>query len=522
MSSAAPPSLDTGATLALRNQKLTALLDVATALMEQRAIDPLLDIIMEESKKTVDAERCTLFLMARGGKELWSKIAHGLEGARVIRLPVGQGIAGHVAATGEPLNIADAYQDPRFNRAVDSATGFVTRSILCVPMLGRDRRVVGVVQALNHQGGAGAAGQGGADGPFTEDDAELLLALGAIAAASIENANLYEDIERLFEGFVTASVSAIEARDPTTSGHSERVATLSVVHLELLPQAGPPFAGVRAGAQEIRELRYAALLHDFGKVGVREHVLVKADKLYPHQLELIRGRFQRVRLEAEIEFLRARAALVDRVGRALARAEAAQLELSWRARDAELESMLAFVEKANRPTVLESGGFERLGAMGELLENDERMNLAIPRGSLNEAERREIERHVVHTHHFLQQIPWTRELARVPEIAGTHHEKLDGSGYPRGITGSAIPLEARIMTIADIYDALTASDRPYKAALPHGKALEILEGEAARGKIDRDLLTVFVEADVPARATALRSAGSLGGEATLELRPILR
>ncbi len=497
--------------LALRNQKLTALLDVATALIEQRAIDPLLDLIMEESKKTVDAERCTLFLVSNGGRELWSKIAHGLEGVRVIRMPVGQGIAGMVAQTGEPLNIPDAYEDPRFNRKVDVATGFVTRSILCVPMLGRDRRVVGVVQALNHAGG-----------PFTAADEELLLALGAIAAAAIENASLHEEIERLFEGFVTASVTAIEARDPTTSGHSDRVATLSVCCLELLPQAGPQFAHVPTGPQQIRELRYAALLHDFGKVGVRENVLVKADKLYPHQLDLIRARFQRVRLEAEIEFLRARSAIVERVGRAAARPEGLRLEAAWRARDAELSAMLAFVEKANRPTVLESGGFERLGAMGELLENDERMNLAIPRGSLNEAERKEIERHVVHTHNFLRQIPWTRALARVPEIAGTHHEKIDGSGYPRGIKGESIPIEARIMTIADIYDALTAADRPYKSALPHGKALEILESEASRNKIDRALFQVFVEADVPARAAALRSAGSLGAEATLELRPILR
>ena len=506
------PNLDNSVgRLVARNQKLTALLDVAKALIEQRSIDPLLDLIMEESKKTVDAERCTLFLMARDGRELWSKIAHGLEGVRVIRLPVGQGIAGEVAKTGEPLNIPDAYQDPRFNRRIDVATGFVTRSILCVPMLGRDRRVVGVVQALNHVGG-----------PFTAADEELLLALGAIAAAAIENASLYEEIERLFEGFVTASVTAIEARDPTTSGHSERVATMSVLCLELLPQAGPAFAHVLARPRELRELRYAALLHDFGKVGVREHVLVKADKLYPHQLELIRARFGKARLEAELEFLRARSGLLERVGARAAQAELARLESAWRTRDEELAAMLQFVERANRPTVLESGGLERIDAMSTMLAEDERMNLMIPRGSLNEKERKEIESHVVHTHNFLRQIPWTRELARVPDIAGTHHEKLDGTGYPRGLRGADIPVEARIMTIVDIYDALTAADRPYKSALPHGKALEILEAEASRQKIDRAILQVFVEADVPGRATALRNAGRFDGDATVELRPILR
>jgi response regulator RpfG family c-di-GMP phosphodiesterase len=286
--------------------------------------------------------------------------------------------------------------------------------------------------------------------------------------------------------------------------------------LELLPQAGPQFAQVRAGPRELRELRYAALLHDFGKVGVREHVLVKAEKLYPHQLELIRARFGRARLDAELNMLRARLALVERHGAAAVQAEVARLEAAWRARDQELASMLAFIEKANRPTVLEAGGFERLGEIGALLEHDERQNLAIPRGSLNDVERKEIESHVVHTRKFLEQIPWTRELGRVPEIAGAHHEKLDGTGYPHGLGADAIPVEARIMTIADIYDALTAADRPYKSALPHARALEILESEAARNKIDRALFQVFVEADVAARVSGRRDA-----EATLELRPIL-
>ena len=490
--------------LSLRNRKLTGLLDVAKAMMSERTIDPLLDIILEESKKTVDAQRCTLFLMTRDGKDLWSKIAQGLQGVKVIRLPVGQGIAGLVAQTGEPLNIPDAYLDPRFNRAVDIATGYRTESILCVPMMGRDRHVVGVVQALNHEGG-----------PFGSEDQELLLALGAIAAAAIENAGLYEDIERLFEGFVTASVSAIEARDPTTSGHSERVALLSISCLELLPRAGPQFANIVVGPQEIRELRYAALLHDFGKVGVRAHVLAKADKLYPHQLDLIRARFKEARMNAELSFLRSRA------GGMVPPSELKRFEDQWRAKDEELASMLAFIESANRPTVLDSSGFERLKGItaAALLLSEEETNLSIPRGSLNEKERKEIESHVVHTHNFLRQIPWTRELSRIPQIAGTHHEKMDGTGYPRGLKGDEIPVEARIMTIADIYDALTAADRPYKAALPHGKAIEILESEAKRNKIDRALLTLFIDADVPGRARELRKADALTEQMALPRLP---
>lgn len=508
-----PPSAADFARLSSRNQKLTALLDVAKALIEERNIDPLLDLIMRESVRTVDAERCTLFLMGRDGKELWSKIAHGLEGTRIIRLPIGQGIAGQVAATGEPLSIPDAYADPRFSRGTDDFTGYRTTSILCVPMLGRDKHVVGVVQALNHRGG-----------PFTEEDQELLMALGANAAAAIENANLYEEIERLFEGFVTASVTAIEARDPTTSGHSERVATLSVACLEVLPRAGGRFESIRITAREMRELRYAALLHDFGKVGVREHVLVKADKLYPHELQLLEARFEQARQASELAMLRARMEVFERHGAESAREIAATLESDWRTRDEEYGAILDFIRRCNRPTVLDAGGFERLreianmafehpqGSPRPLLTPLELENLSIPRGSLNERERREIESHVVHTYNFLRQIPWTRELARVPEIAGGHHEKLDGTGYPRGIGAEQIPLQTRIMTIADIYDALTASDRPYKAALPHERALDILSDDARRGRIDSELLRVFVEARVPELAQALRSAGEITGD----------
>ncbi|MBI2376221.1 MAG: GAF domain-containing protein [Deltaproteobacteria bacterium] len=480
------------ASILRRNQKLTALLEVAKAMTACRDLDGLLGIIMRESVRTVDAERCTLFLLDRDKKQLWSKIAHGMA-EEIIRLPVGRGIAGHVAQTGEILNIADAYADSRFNRETDARTGYVTRTILCVPMIGT-KGVVGVVQALNHS-----------DGPFKADDEELLMALCANAAAAIENASLYEEIERLFEGFVKASVTAIEARDPTTSGHSDRVATLCVTLLEVLPRAGGRFASLVFPKEDVRELRYAALLHDFGKVGVREHVLVKADKLYPHELQLLEQRFEQALYQAEVEYLRAKVERLEREERdALG-----ELERRYRARVAELDEILSFIKKCNRPTVLEAGGFERLseiarrtfsdarGKERELLTQQEARNLSIGRGSLNEAERKEIESHVTHTYNFLRQIPWTKDLARVPTIAYGHHEKIDGSGYPLGAPAMELPVQTRIMTISDIYDALTASDRPYKTALPRERAISILDDEAKHRKVDPELLEVFVAANVP-------------------------
>jgi response regulator RpfG family c-di-GMP phosphodiesterase len=289
-------------------------------------------------------------------------------------------------------------------------------------------------------------------------------------------------------------VVAIEARDPTTAGHSERVARLTVGLATAVERAPPPsYAGLRFAPEQLRQLRYAALLHDFGKVGVREHVLVKANKLYPHELELLRARFDLIRARLEIDGLRGR--LEGGGG-------------DWERQARELDGFFEFILQCNRPTVLSEGSFGHLGEIarrtfrhpdGEerpYLTGDEVALLSIPRGSLSQDERLEIESHVTHTYRFLSQIPWTSDLKRVPEIAFAHHEKLDGKGYPRAITGPAIPVESRMMAIADIFDALTASDRPYKRAVPVEKALDILSAEAKAQHVDTLLLDAFIQSRV--------------------------
>jgi HD-GYP domain-containing protein (c-di-GMP phosphodiesterase class II) len=474
-----------------RLAKLQSILEVAKAMTAERRLDGLLALVVDAAARVAEADRATLFLVDRERGELWSKVA---QGAEEIRIPFGAGIAGAVAASGTPVRIDDAYADPRFEPGVDAATGYRTLSVLAVPMRNTRGEPVGVLQALNRAGG----------GAFTDEDEELLGALAGPAASAIENAVLHEEIEGLFEGFVQASVVAIEQRDPTTAGHSGRVAVLTV-DLARAVELAPPVehAGIRFDAAALQELRYAALLHDFGKVGVREHVLVKADKLHPQELALVRARFDLARAALENAALRAR--LDPRAGPG--RAD----ELAARAR--ELDELWEVIAAANRPTVLAAEAPARLAAAarttfrdprGEaqpLLTEAELASLSIPRGSLSEAERREIEAHVQHTWRFLSQIPWTRALRRVPEIAYAHHEKLDGRGYPRGVEARVIPVEARMMTIADIYDALTARDRPYKKALPPEKALDLLADEVRRGQLDGALLGVFVEAGVW-RATA--------------------
>jgi HD-GYP domain-containing protein (c-di-GMP phosphodiesterase class II) len=498
-----PPSPDeSGAELELlrrRNAKLQVLLDVSKQFGAERNVDKLLDHIVSEAGRIIEADRCSLYILDEERCELWTKIAHGLD-VDTIRVPLGKGIAGSCAEAGQPILIADAYADPRFNSAFDKTTGYRTSSILAVPMLDLEGNCVGVLQALNKRDG----------GRFTHEDQEILMALGGQAAVALQNTMLQNDIELLFEGFVRASVYAIEARDPTTSGHSERVAVLTIGLAEALERNPPaPYRGVSFTEDELRELRYASLLHDFGKVGVREQVLVKASKLYPYELEMLRSRFDYACKEREANALRAQLEALRSGAPPDELAElAAELQARHEAELAELEGFWDFILAANRPTVLEKGGFERLQEIAELRVLDPRGNklslltpqevlsLSIPRGSLNEGERAEIQSHVTHTFSFLAQIPWTRDLRRIPEIAGKHHEKLNGRGYPYGVTSAAIPVQSRMMSVADIYDALTAKDRPYKKALPHELALNILYEEAKQGSIDTVLVDLLVKAEV--------------------------
>ncbi|WP_371745513.1 GAF and HD-GYP domain-containing protein [Myxococcus sp. CA033] len=484
-----------------RLAKLTSILDVAKAMSAERDLDLLLPLILFEATKVVEADRCSLFILDRERNELWSKVAQGSKSE--IRLPVGSGIAGQVAHTGAIINIPDAYADTRFNRSFDVSSGYQTKTILCVPMRDANGEVTGVIQALNRLDGQG----------FNSEDEELLLALGAQAAGAIENALLHEEINRLFEGFVSASVVAIEARDPTTAGHSGRVADLTVTLAQALEHLSTgPYARTHFSSTEIQEIRYASLLHDFGKVGVRENVLVKAEKLYPHELEGLRARFQLARKDLQLQSYRRRFEAVKHRGdKHLAEIEAEETErLGTELKH--LHEVFDFVLTCNRPTVLAQGGFERLNELGHLQFEDadgktqplllprEIQSLSITRGTLSSEERREIESHVEHTYRFLTQIPWTRALRRVPEIAYAHHEKLDGTGYPRAIPERTIPVQSRMMSISDIYDALTASDRPYKKAVPHTLALDILKREADNGQLDKELFHIFVDAEIPRRA----------------------
>lgn len=516
---------------------------VGAALATERDLDTLLNMILTQARRLSSADAGSLYLVetdAQGNPEsLRFKLS---QNTTLTDLPFSEftvpvnhaSISGYVAATGETLLIDDVYLLPehvtyRQNRSFDEKFGYRTKSMLVIPMYTLKDEVIGVVQLINRKRefSVPLTSDAVVDAqvvPFDQRAADLVAALAAQAAVAIENSQLYEDIERLFEGFVTAAVTAIEARDPTTSGHSFRVAAYTTGLAESVDRHGAgPYRGVSFTKDQMRELRYAGLLHDFGKVGVREQVLVKQKKLYTHDLALVRGRFQFLMQAADLEYERERADYLAEHGQKDYANVSARLDKFRREQREQFGRWMDAVVRANEPTILPEGTFTELeeihqqtyidfdGVVRPLLSEDELRFLMINKGNLDLRERREIESHVTHTFRFLEQIPWTRELRGIPNIAFGHHEKLNGTGYPRGIDAPQIPIQTRMMTIADIYDALTATDRPYKRAVPSERALDILGQEAKAGNVDKDLLETFAQAKVyekvsPSEGTKRRSS----------------
>lgn len=503
--------------------ELGELVEIARAMTQERDIERLLDLILEKSRFITGADAGSIYVVERdadGGQRLRFKLSQNescdFESSE-FTIPVStRSIAGAVVVKRRPINIPDVYKigddEPfGFDQSFDERVGYRTKSMVTMPMISAEDEVIGVIQLINkkripEKRLAGTQEVEVEVIPFDPRSVDLLATLSSQAGIALENALLYDEIRRIFEGFVRASVQAIEQRDPTTSGHSLRVSVLSTRLAKVVDRADSGrFEKVRFNRRDIQELEYAALLHDFGKIGVREEVLVKAKKLYPHELVQVRARFDYALVASEAAFARRK---LSAIAEGAGEGDLKKIEEELAAEREELEAAWKLITEANEPTVLSEGDFSKIQALGErsylapggeriaLLSSPEVESLQVTRGSLNRAEIDEIRSHVVHTYNFLSKIPWGKNFLRVPEIAGAHHEKLNGSGYPAGLTADDIPLASKIMTIADIYDALTARDRPYKKAVPRERALAILGFEVKDGNIDADLVEAFTEAEV--------------------------
>jgi HD-GYP domain-containing protein (c-di-GMP phosphodiesterase class II) len=422
-------------------------------------------------------------------------------------------MAGYVVLNRKTLSIDDVYKLQRgapfgFDRSFDQKVGYRTKSMITTPLFSRVGDVIGVLQLINKKGDPQAKLinlDEELEGviPFDKRSEDLLTTIASLAGVALENAILYAENQRMLEGFVRASVEAIEQRDPTTSGHSRRVAELTVTLAKAVErEAKGVYSTVSWTPDDLRELEYASLLHDFGKIGVREQVLVKAKKLYPADLELIRQRFGLAQRSLEVELLQRK---MDAIRQGDSKGALSALDDELAERRAKLAAAWATIVESNEPKVLTGGDFAMLeelgretyldetGAAQPLLTHIEIECLSVPRGSLTPAEYDEIRSHVTHTFEFLATIPWGRKFRRVAQIAGAHHERLDGTGYPNRLHGSEIPLQSKIMTVSDIFDALTAADRPYKKAVPLDRALDILGMEVKQGHIDPELVRIFTE-----------------------------
>ncbi|MGH7276094.1 MAG: HD domain-containing phosphohydrolase, partial [Candidatus Rokuibacteriota bacterium] len=524
--------LERAAEVARLDRELSELNAIGIRLSAERNPRDLLEAIVTKAREITRSDAGSLYLVDEapdGTRQLRFALAQNDSvdiAFRATPLPLtSESVAGYVALTGQILNLEDAYAPPpgapfTINRSFDEQDGYRTKSMLVVPMRTPQGETIGALQLINCKPDFQMRLRSPAEVeqhvlPFGARHEKLVGSLASQAAVALSNSRLYESIRQLFEGFVNASVTAIESRDPTTSGHSFRVASLTVGLASVVDHVMTgPYGPTRFSTDEMMELRYAALLHDFGKVGVREQVLVKAKKLHPGELDRIRQRVELVKRGLELRYAGRKIEYLLEKGRRRYQEEAAAYDAELAAYLAELDDSLDRIVMANEPAVLPrdfAAELERLalqrfedhlGNRHSVITPDEAAVLGIPKGSLTPEEIKQIESHVVHTFQFLAQIPWTKEFRRIPEIARSHHEKLDGTGYPYGVKADAIPVQSRMMTIADIYDALTASDRPYKRAVPVAAALDILNEERRAGRLDGALLDLFIEAKVYERTNA--------------------
>ena len=491
---------------------------IGIALSSEHDLNRLLELIVQEARGFTNADGGSLYIKENDRLNFVVAQTASLEQRRdhkqafkSVYLPLTKGsIAGYVAVTGKLLNIQDVYHIPptveyRFNKQFDRKTGYRSKSMLVVPMRDHTDEIIGVLQLINSLDGRGEVV------PFKPEYEDLVLSLASQAAVAIRNAKLIQEIKNLFRSLVRYSAKAIDARSPHTAGHSGRVAKYCVRLARAVNEETEGRLGkIHFSPEEIEELRMAGWLHDIGKIGVRESVLEKTTKLNEDQMRTIAERFEAIKRARQNEFMQVKLQLLMEGNHAV---EIERREAELKEELARLDDDLAFLERVNIPGYLEEPDRARLKAIAErtytnsrgetcyFLTPNEYENLSIVRGNLTPDEYKEIQSHVEHTLSILEKIPFTKDLANIPKHSAAHHEYLDGSGYPRGLKGDEITIQSRIMCIADIYDALSSPDRPYKKAIPLERTLEILREEVRAGKLDGDLVELFIRKKLYRRPT---------------------
>jgi HD-GYP domain-containing protein (c-di-GMP phosphodiesterase class II) len=477
----------------LEKQKL---IETSIALSSETNLNRLLSKIITELRQLTGAQGGSLYLTDK--KQLKFEVAQNDILAQCFgsdylcfkyhELPINQkSLAGYVALTGETLNIADVYQlqdsQPyHFDPSFDQRNHYRTQAMLVAPLKDHQGEVVGVLQLIN------PTNESGGVTPFSREDETLILALASQAAVAINNVRLLNTIKNLFEALMIYSVSAIDARSPHTAGHSRRVAGYGMALAQAVNACHQgPLARISFSDLELEELRFSAWLHDIGKIGVRDALLEKKQKLNDCHLEAIRWRFRLAKVQAQSD--EERAALEEDFVFLEKINCLNYLPTEAPSRLTKIAGQRIYLEDATQP-LLTIAELQMLRQ--PLLTPDELTALLVLRGNLTPQEYAEIQGHALQTLNILEKIPFSKHLSQVPRFAASHHERLDGSGYPFHLTSPDLPYQARILAIADIFDALTSTDRPYRSSYENEKAVAILQEEAARGKLDKDLVDLFV------------------------------
>ena len=504
-------------------RRLTELNQIGIALSREKDLDRLLEVILVAAKQITNADGGTLY-RKHGERELRFEIMRtdslgiamgGTTGKAVpfapVRLYEDDGglnnsmVVAYAVLHDQTVNIADAYTEQGFDfsgtKAFDSKTGYRSRSFLTVPMKNHEDEIIGVLQLINATDRAT-----GEIVAFSAADQNLAESLASQAAVALTNRLLINQLEELFESFIRLINAAIDDKSPYTGGHCQRVPALTMMLAEAATRAASgPLAGFAMSDKDRYELKIAGLLHDCGKVTTPVHVVDKATKLQTiyDRIGLLDTRFEVLRRDAQVRMLQAKVEALESGNKGAW----PELEARYNAQIKQLDADREFIRLCNigsermapedQQRVFSIGtGYRWRDTDGNedvpFLTHDEITNLTIRSGTLTDDERKIINHHIEVTIMMLESLPWPKHLKNVPEYAGGHHERMDGKGYPRGLTREQMSVQARVMGIADIFEALTAKDRPYKKGKTLTEALTILGRFKLNGHIDPDLFDVFI------------------------------
>jgi len=499
------------------NGQLGKLSEIGIALSGVTDLTVLLEMIVDQAREFTNADAGTLYLKEEN--KLAFKIVQneslgirmgGKSGKDITFPPVElkeSNVSAFVAIKGTPVNIPDVYKTDLFDftgpKNFDKSSGYRSKSMLVVPMRNHENDVIGVLQLLNAQNN-----KTNEIIPFSKDYENLTESLASQAAVAVTNAQLVSEMSQLFDSFAEVMATAIDEKSPVTGGHIRRVANMTLTFAEILTNNQDQYKDISFNADQMHELKIAAWMHDIGKVTTPVEVVEKAKKLQTifDRIEYVDIRMCFIVEQMEKNFLNEKVKVLQNDGDSK---KISTLEEKQKAKRQELLEIRDFIKQCNNPgEFLEDEKIGRLEEISKMiwkdfdgsdqpfLTDDELLNLSIRRGSITESERKKMQNHAAVTLKMLQKIPFTKKLKNIPLYAGAHHEFINGGGYPLGLKGDEIPFEGKIMCVTDIAEALTASDRPYKKAMPLEVVYRILREMADKGELDKELVEFFISEEI--------------------------